>query len=391
LVYDKRISRLQEILEERGLAGAILSYSRDVFYYTGTAQPSYFIVLPNDHMLFVRRGFEFARRESGLEAERIVSEGSIKKIFNQMFPGVGAREKVGTELDVLTVAQSRLLSQDLGERELVDISSDILDQRMIKDSEEITSVKKACQAVHAGHLAVVSCLRAGMRELDLAASVENAQRLAGHEGIFFMRFPDFVMSRGPLASGPNLRHTSGTVYTITGVGLSSAVPAGPSLRIMEPGDLVLVDIPACVEGYHADQSRTYAIGEIPEGALDLFYRLREVSDFLINRMSPGMTTGEAFELAKARATELDLGQAFMGFESQPNTHFIGHGLGLELNEPPLLIRDGDLILEQGMVLAIEMHVMIPGGMTVKLEDTVHLTREGVQILTISPRELTLVS
>jgi Xaa-Pro dipeptidase len=199
------------------------------------------------------------------------------------------------------------------------------------------------------------------------------------------------MSRGPLASGPNLRHTSGTVYTITGVGLSSAVPAGPSLRIMERGDLVLVDIPACVEGYHADQSRTYAIGQIPEGALDLFCRLREVSDFLINQISPGMTTGEVFALAKARATELNLGQAFMGFESQPNAHFVGHGVGLELNEPPLLIQDGDVLLEHGMVLAIEMHVMIPGGLTVKLEDTVHLTREGVQVLTTSPRELTLVT
>ncbi|MBM3300929.1 MAG: aminopeptidase P family protein, partial [Deltaproteobacteria bacterium] len=339
-MYDKRISRLQEILEARGLAGAILLYSRDVFYYTGTAQPSYFVVLPNDHMLFVRRGFEFARHESGLEAERVVSEDSIETIFNKMFPGVGAGEKVGTELDVLTVAQSGLLSRALGGRELVDISSDILNQRMIKDPEEIESIKRACQAVHAGHLAVVSCLRAGMRELDLATIVENAQRLAGHEGIFFMRLPDFVMSRGPLASGPNLRHTSGTVYTITGIGLSSAVPAGPSLRIMEPGDLVLVDIPACVEGYHADQSRTYAIGQIPEGALDLFYRFRDVCDFLINSMSPGMTTGEAFALAEDRAIELGLGQAFMGFESQAKAHFVGHGIGLELNEPPLLVRGG---------------------------------------------------
>jgi Xaa-Pro dipeptidase len=211
LVYDKRIHHLQEVLKDRGLAGAILFYSRDIFYYTGTAQPSYFVVLPNDHVLFVRKGYEFARRESGLEAERIVSESSIKTICEQMFPGVGAREKVGTELDVLTVDQSRLLSRVLGERKLEDVSSDILSQRMVKDPEEIESIKKACYAVHAGHLAAVSCLRAGMRELDLAASVENAQRLAGHEGIFFMRHPDFVLSPGPLASGPNLRQTSGTV------------------------------------------------------------------------------------------------------------------------------------------------------------------------------------
>jgi Xaa-Pro aminopeptidase len=71
-----------------------------------------------------------------------------------------------------------------------------------------------------------------MTELELAAAVENAHRLAGHEGIFFIRQPDFFMSRGPITSGPNLFKISGVVYTITGVGLSSSVPAGPSQRKM---------------------------------------------------------------------------------------------------------------------------------------------------------------
>jgi Xaa-Pro dipeptidase len=391
MLYEERISHLREVIRDRALAGAILFYSRDVFYYTGTAQPSYLVVLPKEHMLFVRRGYEFARRECGLETERIISESSIKTICQQMFPGTGTGEKIGTELDVLTVAQSRSLSRSLGERELVDISGDILNQRMIKDQEEIESIRKACHAVHAGHLAAVSCLRAGMSELELAANAENAQRLAGHEGLFFMRIPDFVMSRGPLASGPNLRQTSGTVYTITGTGLSSAVPAGPSYRIMDRGDLVVVDIPACVHGYHADQTRTYAVGQIPEGALDLFSQLRDISDFLINSMSAGMTTGQVFALAQDRAVQLGLGEAFMGFESQANAHFVGHGIGLELNEPPLLVRNGDYTLKPGMVLAIEMHMMVPGGLTVKLEDTVHVTQKGVQLMTVSPRELSMAN
>jgi len=386
-----RVEHLQEAIRDRGLAGAILFYSRDILYYTGTAQPAYFVVLPDDYMLFVRRGYEFARQESGLGAERLVAEGSFKAICQRMFPGLGTGEKIGTELDVLTVAQSQSVSRVLGERNLVDISPEVLNQRVIKDPAEIESVKKACSAVHAGHLAAVSGLRPGMSELELAASVENAHRLAGHEGMFFMRLPDFVMSRGPLASGPNLRQTSGTVYTITGTGLSSAVPAGPSRRIVEQGDLVVVDIPACVEGYHADQSRTYAAGQAADRALDLFHRLREVSDHLIKNMLPGMTTGEAFSLAQDRATELGIEEAFMSFESQAKAHFVGHGIGLELNEPPLLIRDGQVVLKAGMVLAVEMHVMERGGFTVKLEDTVHLTPEGVRVLTQSPRDLTIVS
>ena len=103
----------------------------------------------------------------------------IKTICQQMFPGIGAGEKVGTELDVITVAQSRPLIRGLGGRELVDVSCEILNQRMIKDSEEIESIKKACYAVHAGHLATVSCLRAGMRELDLAANTSTSYPRSG--------------------------------------------------------------------------------------------------------------------------------------------------------------------------------------------------------------------
>ena len=388
--FELRIAQLQEAIRDRGLTGAILFHSRDIYYYTGTAQPGYLVVLPDDYRLLVRRGYDLVLRESGLAPERILDERHLQAMAHRFFPGPGTGEKIGTELDLLTVPHARSLSRVLGGRELVDISEVVLQQRMVKDADEIDSIKKACAAIQAGHLAAVSCLRAGLSELELAAAVENAQRLAGHEGCFFMRLTDFVMSRGPLASGPNLRQASGTLFTIPGAGLSPAVPTGPSRRRLESGDLVLVDIPACVEGYHADQSRTYAVGRAPGKALDLFHRLRDTADHLIGSLRPGLTSGEAFALAQARAVELGLEAAFMAFASQAKAHFVGHGIGLELNEPPLLARHGATVLKEGMVLAIEMHVMEPEGLTLKLEDTVHLTAQGTQILTLSPRELPVI-
>jgi Xaa-Pro dipeptidase len=388
--HSSRIRSLQEKISERGLAGAILFYSRDVYYYSGTAQPAYLVVLPDDYRLFVRRGDEIARLESGYEKERIVKGTSLEAIARQMFPGEGRGTKVGTELDVLTVLQARNMNQALGVRELVDISGEILEQRTVKDAQELASIKRACSAVHAGHVAVMSCLRAGMSELELAAAVENAQRLAGHEGCFFMRVPDFVMSRGPLASGPNLRHTSGTLFTLSGTGLSSAIPTGASQRIIQDGDLVLVDIPTCIDGYHADQSRTYAVGHVQQRAMDLFQGLRGVADSLISNLRPGMTCGEVHALAITEAEALGIGNYFMNFHSGAKAHFVGHGIGLELNEPPLLARNSGAVLKAGMVLALEMHLMEPTGLALKLEDTVFLTPNGVEILTLSPRELVVV-
>jgi Xaa-Pro aminopeptidase len=388
--YSNRIRSLQEKIGERGLAGAILFYSRDVYYYSGTAQPAYLVVLPDDYRLFVRRGYEIARMESGYETERIVKEPSLEAVVQQMFPGRGHGAKVGTEIDVLTVIQARKMNQALGMLELVDISGEILEQRTVKDAQELESIKRACSAVHAGHIAAVSSLRAGMSELELAAAVENAQRLAGHEGCFFMRTPDFVMSRGPLASGFNLRHTSGTLFTLSGTGLSPAIPTGASRRIIEAGDMVLVDIPVCVEGYHADQSRTYAVGHPQQRALDLFQRLRSVADCLISNLHPGMTCAEAFNLATAEAKTSGIGDSFMNFDSGVKAFFVGHGIGLELNEPPLLALNSQAVLKAGMVLAIEMHLMEPEGLALKLEDTVFITPNTVEILTSSPRKLIAV-
>jgi Xaa-Pro dipeptidase len=257
-----RIKVLQCRVKEQGLAGALLTYSRNIFYYTGTAQPSYLAVWPENFRLFVRSGFDFAVQDVFIDKEKIEEERRLDNIGKKIFLKDKSRpERIGTELDVLTVEQFGQFRKAFPNTDFVNVSPIILEQRMIKDASEIDRIRKACDAIHRGHEAALTSLKAGVTELELAAAVENAHRLAGHEGIFFIRQPDFFMSRGPIASGPNLLRNSGVVYTITGVGLSPAVPAGPSKRKIEPGNIVIVDIPTLVEGYHADQTRTYFLGQ----------------------------------------------------------------------------------------------------------------------------------
>ena len=114
MTLNNRINRLQEAIRERGLAGAILFYSRVIYDYTGTSQPAYLVVLPDDYRLLIRRGSDIARRESGLAAERIQDEKNPPAIMAWLFPGAGAGEQVGTELDMLTVPHAQSLSLSLG-------------------------------------------------------------------------------------------------------------------------------------------------------------------------------------------------------------------------------------------------------------------------------------
>jgi Xaa-Pro aminopeptidase len=387
-----RLKELMAGLCNLELAGALLVYSRDVFYYTGTAQPSCLAVFPDDYLLFIRSGFEFAVDEVFIGEEKLREERSLEKICKDFFSRVkGTGNKVGMELDIITAEQFRSLEKIFSSCELVNISPTIQNQRKAKDRSEIAIIKRACDAIHKGHEAVVSTLTEGMTELELAAAVENSHRLAGHEGIFFIRQPDFFMSRGPLSSGSNLFKISGVVYTITGVGLSPSVPAGPSRRKISRGDPIIVDIPTLVDGYHADQTRTYCIGEAHEGIRSLYADLRAIADHLISRARPGITCSELYQMAVEKAADLGRTDHFLNFGRGKRSRLLGHGIGLELNEPPIISEHDHTPIPGNCVIALDIHMMQTEVGVVKLEDMILIADEGNEILTKSPRELFEIS
>jgi Xaa-Pro dipeptidase len=379
--YDNRISWLQNRLQVEGLSAALLFYSRDILYYTGTAQPGYLVVFPGDYFLFV------ALNDALIPKEKIKEERTLENVYRSVFKNSGMKQRIGTELDILTVDQFYGYKRAFPGYEFVNLSPVILEQRKRKDASEISIIKKACQTIDMGHSAVLETLKEGITELELAAAVENAHRLAGHEGIFFIRQPDFFMSRGPISSGPNLFKISGVVYTITGVGLSPSVPAGPSRRSISRGDLVIVDIPTLVDGYHADQTRTYILGKADENVRTLYGRLREIADYLIQTIKPGLKCREIYQMAIEKSKELKVADAFLNFGEERMSRMIGHGIGLELNEPPILSMYNDSEVSDGYVVALDMHMMDENVGVVKLEDMILITNDGNEILTRSPRHL----
>ncbi len=381
-----RISVLQKELAEKN-ACAIIFYSRDILYYTGTAQPAYLVILPNDYHLFIRSGLEFALDEVFIKKEKISEERQLARIKKVIFPVSDKNIRlIGTELDIMTAEQYIAFKETFFDFELFNVGPIIMKQRMIKDSGEIEKLKNACWAIHNGHEAVIAGLKEGMSELELAALVENAHRQAGHEGIFFIRQPDFFMSRGPISSGSNLFRNSGVVYTITGVGMSPAVPAGPSRKIICKGEPIMIDIPTLVDGYHADQTRTYFIGDI-NGKFESMYRdLKDIADHIIKNLTPGMKGKEVYKMALDKAKELGRENQFQSFGDK-RSRLVGHGIGLELNEPPVPSEYDDSPINENYVICLDLHMMDRNTGVVKLEDMILVKQGQNEILTMSPRDL----
>jgi Xaa-Pro aminopeptidase len=381
-----RIQRFQTRLGQLGIESALLIYSRDVLYYCGTAQPAILVVTPGDYYLIVRRALDFVLKEIWIDPNRVIAPGSFQEALLKIKELGAGKGKLGLEMDVMPAELFLKIRQIFTGYTPVNISPEILMQRMLKDEEEIELIKTACAIMKAGHLRVFDVLSPGMTELELAAEIEYAHRKAGHEGDFSMRNFDFYMSRGPLSSGENLLKVSGFANTITGIGLSPAIPAGPSARKISPGDTIIVDIPTCYQGYHCDETRTYVLGEPAPEVESLFQCLSQITDDVRMSLKEGIKCGELYNIAWNSACRLGVSDYFLGLPPRKG-NFIGHGVGLELNEPPVLFAQSDFKLKANSIITLEMHLTHPQHGAVKRESMFLITENGHETLSVTEQEL----
>lgn len=383
-----RIAGLRAALAGAGMDIALLWQSRDLLYYTGSSEPAMLAVWSRGEHLFVRGSLARAAQASGLPSARLTPERDYGRIFSaaREMSGLGDAAVVGGELDLTPVNWFRQWQALLPGWEWRDATPLVLAQRMIKDAGEIAAISQACAVAEAGHRAAFAALAEGVSELELSAAVEDAQRRAGHEGEFFMRLPDFFMARGMVASGEGFSDNTGVALSITGQGLSPAVPAGPSRRPVRRGQPVLLDIPAQVEGYHADFARSYLVGRPDDALRRADEILGQLFTSLAQFIRPGRTWADCYHQAFAEAQRLG-GEGFQALPGGKVLPYIAHGVGLELNEHPLVGPRNQGPVRAGAVLAMEMHLLLDQGRGLKFEDMLLVEEEGGRYLSTIPRRL----
>ncbi|MBC7226666.1 MAG: aminopeptidase P family protein [Thermoflexales bacterium] len=381
---NNRLNGLRRGLADAGLDAAVLVHPRDVLYYAGTARPATLVVGPQEAVLLVRRGLDLAHREATLE--RVEPGGGWDTVAAVLAAQGLTGGTLGADLDVMPAQLYRRMRDALPGWEIEDVSPLVLAQRMVKDPEEIRATERAAAVADAGHAALPPILRPGMSELALAAEVEAALRRAGHEGYQPLRYPGARGGGVLLMSGENLTVRGGHGLVITGAGLSPGTPYGPSRREVRPGDLVVLDIGATYDGYTADESRTYVVGRATAAQEALFEAALAVEEAVFSALRPGVPAAEVYAAAEAVAARGVPPHFPPGRLSLPG--FVGHGLGLEIDEPPVLWPREETPIAAGMVLAVEVELNAPAdGLMAKVEDTLVVETEGPRLLTHAPRRL----
>jgi Xaa-Pro aminopeptidase len=371
-------------MTQAGIDAALLVHPRDIFYYAGTARPATLVVGPDDVLLLVRRGIEYARQEATVD--RVEAGGGFRRVAAALQEMGLTSGTLGVEMDVVPAQLALRMESALPDWRLADASPLVLDQRMVKDELEQALTRTAAAVADAGHAALAQILRPGMSELELASQVEATIRCAGHEGYQALRHPEARGGGIFLMSGENLTVRGGHGLVITGAGLSPASPYGASLREVQPGDLVVLDIGSIYQGYTADESRTFVVGQATPAQRALFAVALAAQEALLSALRPGAPVAAAYAAAEAVVAQGAPPHFAPGALALPG--FAGHGIGLELDEPPVIWDRGEDQVREGMVLAIELEVNAPeAGMMAKMEDTVIVQADGPALVTNAPRTL----
>ncbi|PIU85454.1 MAG: hypothetical protein COZ68_10155 [Deltaproteobacteria bacterium CG_4_8_14_3_um_filter_43_13] len=361
---------------------AIICHLRDIYYLAGTAQPSMLLVPKDgDPTIFFRMHLEKGEKETWIGDIR---QGGVKEICELIKGG----SLVGIEKDVLPVSiYESILKRIGGDVETTDVTPAILLTRMVKSRYEITMMEEAARISNAGHKMVRKALVDGISEIELATEVEYAMRKAGHNGFIHIRRWDGFLHYELIASGENLYTPSGFPgATITGVGLSRAFSYGPSSRKIMRGDLVMVDIGVPYRGYHSDEARMYVVGSPDKTQIERYSILLEIYEKVIPMMKPGNKVNDVYGAAFEVIEEHGYSDWFMGYQ-QFGVSYLGHGIGIEMNEMPLVTPGVDIILEEGITIALEPKLIVPGWGGVDLEDTFLITDNGAKFLTYTGRDL----
>ncbi len=388
-VHRERLERLQASLREMGWQAALVMQPRDLYYYAGTAQPAnLWVPDEGEPVLFTRRVHELTREATWID--KTVSAGGFGQMSRALADlGLSLPQGaiLGVEQDVLPYRLVESLKKRLEGVRLENVSPIVLRQRLVKDEGELARIRKAVELWKRGHEAIMQTLAVGVAEYEVAAAMECAARLGGGDGtVWPRRWDSYLPAGGIVASGPNAWVVSGEAMTVTGMGLSQGLPWGPSSRRLEAGDLVVVDFTLSYEGYHCDVTRTYCVGEPSQEQRALWDRLLELHLRVVDEVRPGVTGEELYLAARGLAEEAGLIDNFMGVGSERGS-YIGHSIGLEVDEWPVLGAGYDVPLPVGAVVTIEPKFMVPGLGGVMVEDDIVVTPGGHEVISTLEREL----
>lgn len=377
---ETRLKRFREKMDEANPEWeiAVIFSKINLYYLTGT-MPEGMLIIPrdNDAILWVRRSFERAQDESLFPDIRQMDSFRDAAAYYEKLP-----DTVFIETEIIPIAMYNRFHKYFKFSKVLPLDFQIASVRSIKSRYEIDLMLKSGQ-IHRRILEdrVPGILKEGMSEAELAAELYKVMLEEGHHGVARFGMFDTEIGIGHLCFGessiyPTYFNGPGGNY-----GMSPAVPVlGNREHKLNRGDLVFIDIGCGFEGYHTDKTMTYMFGKsLPKEAIEAHKRCVEIQHDIASMLKPGNIPSEIYTRIM-RGLEPEFLENFMGYGTR-KVKFLGHGIGLVIDELPVISEGFNEPLQEGMVFAVEPKKGIKGIGMVGIENTFMVTPDGGKCIT----------
>jgi Xaa-Pro dipeptidase len=383
---EKRVRRMQQWMQESGIDATFIFQNSDLYYFSGTAQ-SGLLCLPcdGDPVYLVTKSISRALEESAwkhiLPLSKLENAPSLLEAES-----IRSLKRVGLEMDVLPAAHYFRIAKLFPGTELIDASAAIRTIRMIKSPHEVDQIRRAAQMIMKAWHELPNWIRPGATELELLAQMEYFLRLQGHQGIQRTRGFNYEIGYGAFSAGPNACFPTSFPGSTGFRGLYPAISNAGSNRRLAPEEPLLVDISGGYGGYVADATRTFAVGTLPLDMQKAHSFILELNREIESMLRVGAECRVICENAFEKVACSPYAAGFMG-AGDNRLRYVGHGVGLELDELPVLTSKNTTLLEAGMTLAIEPKIFFPDRGGVGIENMYWITESGFEKLTPYPEEI----
>lgn len=351
-MIEQRIARLRAFLQEHDADGVIIVQPENLRYFSAFTGGEGALVIGLDQAVLWTdsRYTEQAANQSGtwydIKNHHNALSSSIRSSLNDMEIGVA-----GYEENFLT----HFMYENISDGALCGfLPCDLTSLRAVKEPCELKATRKASNIADRAFADLLSYIKPGVTEKELAARLESNMLLLGSEEKSFT--------------------------TIVASGRRSAMPHGTaSPKVIEAGNFVTFDFGAVWEGYHSDITRTVVVGKASQAQKDFYNLILEGQKLGVSLVKAGVSRREVDFAVRNYFARYHVSQYF--------THSLGHGTGLEIHEQPVLSPKSTGVLEENMIVTVEPGLYIEGKFGVRIEDSVAVTANGCEILTKTPKEL----
>lgn len=367
-------SRLRAAMQSLGADGCLLTVDVNLYYTTGKIFSGYIYFPAEGQPLF------FIKRPAGENGDRVFYIRKPEQMPELLASaGIELPGKLLLEGDELPYNEYLRLLNIFQPRETGNATSLMRALRAVKTPWEISQIRRAARAHEATYRLIPECFRPGMTDVEFQIEIEKRMRQNGSFGLFRAFGANMDIFMGSVLAGDNAETPSAFDFALGGAGMHPSVPLGANGTLLKEGTAIMVDMAGNYTAYMTDMTRVYSVGRLTEQAYRAHSVALEIQEEIAGTAGPGTPCAELYNRAAAIVEREQLGAYFMGTKQQAK--FIGHGVGIQINELPVLTPRSKEVLEPDMVFALEPKFVIPGTGAVGIENTFLVTETGVEKVT----------